>query len=107
MDILVSIIIIFAILCMGPAILFFVGGRLFGAMKEEQWLGFKRSVLGILWFFGIFFALPCIINLVMTFLHNVVWGSMTLREYSKHIEEFSLRAVYNYYTQLFSKLSRL
>ena len=106
MDILFGIIIIIAILCTGPAIFFFLGGRLFGATKEDQWLGFKLSALGILWVFGIFFVLPCFINLAVSFLHNVVWGSMTLREYLKHIEEFSLRAVYNYYTQLFSKLSK-
>jgi len=106
MDIILGIVIIFAILCTGPAIIFFLGGSLFGATKEDQWLGFKRSVQGLLLAFGILFVLPCFINLALSFLHNVVWGSMSLGEYSKHIEEFSLRTTYNFYTHLFSKLAR-
>ena len=105
MNILLSVIIIIAILCIAPAMIFFLGGRLFGATKEKQWQGFKRSALGIIYVFGIAFILPSFINLALSFLRNVVSGSMTLNEYLKHIDEFSLRATYNFYTQLFSRLA--
>jgi len=85
---------------------FFLARRFFGGTKEDEWFSLKRSIAGILWVFGIIIILPSLINLVSTFIHNVIWGSMTWQEYLKHIGEFSFQATYNFYANLFAKLPK-
>jgi len=106
MNIFLGVVIIIAILCLSLGIVFFLGRRLFGATKDQEWEGFKRSVLGVLWVFGLIFILPGLINLVFNFFHHVIWGTMSFREYLKHINEFSFGGVYNFYSHLFSRLPK-
>ena len=106
MNILIGIIMIIVVLCISLAVFFFLAQRFFGTPKEEEWRVLKRSVLGILVVFGTMFVLPGLINLVFSFFNKVIWGLMTLNEYSKHIGEFSFQAIYNFYAHLFLKLPR-
>ena len=106
MYILLGIILIIVVLCISLVSVFFLAQRLFGAPKKEEWQGLKRSVLGILLVFGTMFVLPSLINLIFSFFNKVIWGSMTLNEYSKHIGEFSFQAIYNFYTHLFLRLPK-
>ena len=106
MNILIGVIMIIVVLCISLAVVFFLAQRFFGVPKEEEWQGLKRSVLGILVVFGTMFVLPGLINLVFSFFNKVIWGSMTLNEYSKHIGEFSFQAIYNFYAHLFSRLPK-
>jgi ABC-type Fe3+ transport system permease subunit len=106
LSILLGIILIIVVLCISLISVFFLAQRFFGATKEEEWQGVKRSVLGILLVFGTMFILPSLINLVFSFFNKVIWGSMTLNEYSKHIGEFSFQPTYNFYAHLFSRLPK-
>ena len=106
MYILLGITLIIVVLCSSLAVVFFLAQRFFGAPKEEKWKGFKRSVLGILLVFGTMFVLPALINLVFSLFNKVIWGTMTLNEYSKHIGDFSFPATYNFYAHLFSRLPK-
>ena len=106
MNILAGIILIIVVLCISLIFVFFLAQRFFGATKQEEWLGLKRSIMGILWVFGIIFVLPSLINLVSSFFHKVIWGPMTLKEYLRHIGEFSFQATYNFYAELFAKLPK-
>ena len=106
MYILLGIIMIIVVLCISLTFVFFLAQRFFGSTKEEEWQGVKRSVLGILLVLGTMFVLPSLINLVFSFFNKVIWGSMTLNEYSKHIGEFSFQAIYNFYAHLFLRLPK-
>lgn len=106
MNTIVGIILIIVVLCISLVSIFFLAQRFFGGTKPEERLGLKRSIMGILWVFGIVFVLPSLINLVSSFFHNVIWGSMTLKEYLRHIVEFSFQATYNFYVDLLAKLSK-
>jgi len=86
--------------------MFLLARRFFGGTKEAEWFGFKRSIAGILWAFGIIFVLPSLINLISSFFHHVIGGTMSLREYLRHIVEFSFQATYNFYANLFAKLAK-
>jgi len=90
----------------GSRFRFLFSAEIFGGTKQEEWRGLKRSIAGMLWVFGIIFILPSMVNLVSSFFHKVIWGSMTLGEYSKHIGEFSVQATYNFYADLFRRLPK-
>jgi len=106
MNIFFSMIIIIVILCSGPVVFFALARRFFGMTKEEERECVKRSVLKILLIFGIVFVFPSVLNLVSSFIKEVVHGSMSLNEYSRHVMEFSFRATYNFYAHLFFKIVR-
>jgi len=93
-------------LCISQALVFFLARRFFGGAKQEEWQGLKHSIIRLFWVFGIIFILPGLINLVSSFFLEVVWGSMTLREHSRHFCEFSIQATYNFYADLFAKLPK-
>ena len=107
MNIFVNTAIVLILLCAGPIIFFSLARKFFGMTKEQESECVRRSVLKILLMFGIIFVLPSLFYLVSNFFNEVVRGSMTMNEYSKHIGEFSFQATYNFYTHLFSKLPRM
>lgn len=105
MNIFINTIIVRLILCAGPAIFFYLARRFFGMTKEQEQECLKRSVSKILLIFGIMIILPSLFYLILNFFNEVVRGGMTTNEYFRHIGEFSIRATYNLYAQLFSRLS--
>jgi len=94
---LFKIIIIAVIFCSGPVIIFFLARKFFGMTKEQEQECINRSVPRMLLILEIIIIVPCLLYLISIFFNN---------GHSKHIGDFSIQSSYNFYTNLFSRLTK-
>ncbi len=106
MSIFINTAIIFAILCAGPVIFFSLGRKFFGLTKEQAHDHIKRSVRNILLLFGIVIIVPSLFFFVSGFIDEVVHGSTPMSQYLRHIGDHSIRAAYNFYADIISRIPR-
>ncbi len=104
--VLFKLIIIAAIFCSGPIIIFLLAGKSLGMTKEQERDCINRSAQIMISILMILIILPSVVSLVSSFFNEVLRGSMSLSDYFKHLNGFSFHAANNFYANLFSKLTK-